>query len=163
MSRRANFGAGEQVLDGFENYDLFPCNKDVKQFDMNVLPYDFISEYFDDIVCRHTLEHLDSSPLDVIREFHRITKKGGLVTVELPIFGNLVSHQRWFHSRNYMNPVLCRTHNNAYINNMFELVSFKKRQRCSIPKILWKMKTRFLTWVDSFRFDSYEWVMKVKK
>ena len=30
-------------------------------------------------------------------------------------------------------------------------------------KILWKMKTRFFTWVDSFFYDSYEWDFGVKK
>lgn len=163
MVRRGHFGAGEHVLDGYENYDLYPVNKKVRAMDMNVLPYMFVDDVFDEVVCRHTLEHLDRNPYDVLKEFHRITKKDGLVVVELPIVGNLVSHQRWLHSRNYMNPVLCRVSDNSYISNLYELVSFRKRQRCSIWKTLWKMKTRFCTWVDSFFFDSYEWRLRVKK
>jgi len=163
MKRCGHFGAGEQVLDGFENYDKYPVDNRVKILDMNHMPYHFCDDWFDELVCRHTLEHLDVNSYDVLHEMHRITKDDGLVTVELPIFGNLVSHNHFFHSRNYMNPVLCRRHDNEYIRNLFELESFQKKQRCGLKKILWKMKTRFLTWVDSFLFDSYEWQLRVKK
>lgn len=163
MLKRGNFGSGNIVLDGFENYDLNPSNNRVNKLDMNILPYRFDDNCFDELVCRHTLEHLDVNAYSVMREFHRISKPNSSVIIELPIFGNLVSHNRFLHSRNYMNPILFRRFDNEYISNLFILKSFSKKQKCSMRKILWKMKTRFFTWVDSFRYDSYEWELGVKK
>lgn len=163
LKRKANFGCGTDILDGYENYDLYPMDIRVKKFDVNQLPYSFPDDTFDEVVCRHVLEHLTVNAYDVLCEFRRITKKDGRVVVELPIFGNLVSHNRFYHSRNYMNPVLVRRKDNAYISNQFVLSVFSKRQKCNIWKVLWKVKTRFFTWVDSFLYDSYEWDMRVRK
>lgn len=158
--RGAVFGCGDERIQGYEHYDLIPSSSDVTKLDMNVIPFDFSDNTFDSVICRHTLEHLDRNPYDVIKEFYRIVKPNGKVIIELPIFGNLVSHNRWYHSSWYMNPVLFRKKDNKYIKNLFVLVSFKKKQKCSIRKTFWKMKRRFCSWVDSFRYDSYEWTVK---
>jgi len=160
-----NFGCGTQLMQNAENYDKHPIKKVVDQLDMDVFPYPFPTNHFSSLVCRHTIEHLNSNPYDVMKELHRVTQQDGDVIIELPIFGNLVSHQRFLHSRNYMNPICARvsTKDHNYISNLFEVTHFKKTQRCSIKKIMWKLKTRFLTWVDSFLYDGYEWTLKVKK
>jgi len=161
--RKANIGCGHDIIPDFENYDLYPSDETIQKLDLDDLPYAFNDDAFDEIQCRHTIEHLNSHPYDVMKELHRITRPGGEVIIELPIFGNLVSHRRHLHSRNYMNPITLRRKDNAYIANFFELKGFHRRQRCSIRKILWKIKTRLLTWIDSFLYDSYEWVLEAKK
>ena len=152
-------------MEGADNYDLHPVNGLVTQLNMNKIPYNIPSDTYDKVVVSHVLEHLETSPYDVLMELQRICKPGGQVFVELPIHGNLVSHMRFLHSRNYMNPVTKRkTQQNCnYIQNSFNELYFDKLQRCSLKKILWKIKTRFLTWVDSFLYDSYGWVLEVRK
>ena len=160
-----HFGCGTDVMKGADNFDRDRISSEVKELNMNQVPFGIKDGVYDQVVCRHVLEHLETNPLDVLMELHRVTKPGGEVVVELPIFGNLVSHQRHLHSRNYLNPVTVRKSgkNCNYIKNCFEVVCFRKTQRCSLRKMLWKVKIRFLTWVDSFWYDGYEWRLQVKK
>lgn len=160
---KANMGCGDKVLPGYENFDKYPATKEVEFLDLEHIPYAIPNDYFQCIRTHHVLEHLNQNPYLVLQEFHRITKQGGMVNVRLPIFGNLVSHNRHLHSRNYMNPVTQRTRDNEYIRNLFIQQGFRRCERCSIRKILWKIKTRFITWVDSFLYDSYEWDLEVVK
>jgi len=160
-----HFGCGTTILPYADNYDKYPCDDCVQYLDMDQLPYPIKSDTYDKTICRHVLEHLNSHPYDVMMELHRITKPGGEVVVELPIFGNLVSHRRHLHSRNYMNPI-CRRKtmkDMSYIRNSFHLVRQKKCNRRPLLKVLWKIKTRMVTWIDSFWYDGYEWILEVRK
>ena len=163
--KTAHLGCGTTIISYADNYDKYPCDELVKHLDMDVFPYPIPNNTYDVVICRHVLEHLTNNPYDVMMELHRICKPHGRVIVELPIFGNLVSHQRHLHSRNYMNPLCKRTTNKDcnYIQNHYVLVRQDKTNKCSVKKILWKLKTRFLTWVDSYRYDGYEWCLEVKK
>ena len=79
LKRKANFGCGEEILDGYENYDLNPSNKQVKKLNINKIPYQFEDNTFDEIICRHVLEHLDVNAYEVMKEFRRITKENGKI------------------------------------------------------------------------------------
>jgi 2-polyprenyl-3-methyl-5-hydroxy-6-metoxy-1,4-benzoquinol methylase len=57
--------------------------------DMNIhLPYE--AEWFDYIICLDGLEHTEN-PLNAIREFSRIMKKGGRLFISIPNYLNIES------------------------------------------------------------------------
>ena len=45
---------------------------------------DFGSESFDTILCWETMEHFNFNPVKMVREFHRLLKRGGRVYVTVP-------------------------------------------------------------------------------
>jgi predicted SAM-dependent methyltransferase len=56
--------------------------------DLNLFPYPFKDDEFDEIYLDNVLEHLDS-PMLVMEEVHRICKPGGRVKVIAPYFRSL--------------------------------------------------------------------------
>jgi len=103
---KLNLGCGSHVLEGWENYDLYPEDNRVKHLDMNTLPYPFPDNYADEILVSHVLEHLYIPIYEVILELYRILKPEGLLTVALPINSNIIVHQRDRFNIYYFNPVL---------------------------------------------------------
>jgi len=91
---RLHLGCGKNILDGWENYDLYPEDERVKYLDMNRLPYPFKDNSVDEILCSHVLEHLYVPIYEVMKEFHRILKPGGKLIIKLPINSNIVEHQK---------------------------------------------------------------------
>ncbi len=74
---KLHLGCGHRVLEGFENLDLFPFNKDVIKHDLNEkLPYKEGSVIY--ILCEHTLSYLDN-PADFLYELHRVCKGGAKI------------------------------------------------------------------------------------
>ncbi len=59
---KLNLGCGEEVLDGWENYDLYSEDKRVKKLDLTKLPLPFEDNSVDAIRLFHVLEHLDVVP-----------------------------------------------------------------------------------------------------
>jgi SAM-dependent methyltransferase len=53
--------------------------------DLNVFPYPFEDESFDEVLLDNTLEHLDDV-VRVVEEVHRICRRGGIVTIIVPYF-----------------------------------------------------------------------------
>lgn len=100
---KLNIGCGNVPLEGWINVDKFYYpGSEAKQLDMNVaanwqdtedskwvygdavgLPFD--SDYFDEVIMVHCLEHLDMEQGNLaIKEAHRVLKPGGTFDVELP-------------------------------------------------------------------------------
>jgi len=52
-------------------------------YDLNNIPWPFKDESFDVVFCSHVIEHL-RSPYDVLKEFHRILKRGGKLILGIP-------------------------------------------------------------------------------
>jgi SAM-dependent methyltransferase len=55
--------------------------------DLGVFPYPFENDRFDEIVCRHVLEHVPDV-IGLITELHRITKAGGRLKIVTPHYTN---------------------------------------------------------------------------
>jgi SAM-dependent methyltransferase len=60
-------------------------------YDLDVFPYPFKDNEFDEILCFDVVEHLHNSPA-VIREIHRIGKKGAMVHIRTPHFSSLCAY-----------------------------------------------------------------------
>jgi SAM-dependent methyltransferase len=53
--------------------------------DLNIRPWPFEDDTFDLVIMEHLLEHLDDV-VGSMEELHRITKKGGQITIVVPYF-----------------------------------------------------------------------------
>jgi len=67
---------------------------------LNVFPYPFMDEEFDEVYLDNVLEHLND-PMRVMEEIHRISKLGGQVKVIVPYFRSVwafidPTHQHFF-------------------------------------------------------------------
>ena len=103
--RKINFGCGNDVKHGYENYDLNPINKNVTYIDLNDLPLKFNDNVYDVILLDQVLEHLNINPLDLMEEMHRILKKNGKIIVGLPVNSPYIYHVRYRHPKNYFRPI----------------------------------------------------------
>lgn len=54
-----------------------------KYVDLNVFPYTFKDNEFNEVYSSHTIEHLDN-PIKAVEEFARITKIGGRIIIKVP-------------------------------------------------------------------------------
>lgn len=97
--KRLNLGCGKKVKEGYINLDLYPLpGVDVVADIEKELPFE--NDTFDEILTEHVLEHMHD--LDsLLRELHRITKKGGLIKIFVPHFSNFgaytdPTHKRFF-------------------------------------------------------------------
>jgi len=82
---KLNLGCGNQRMKGFVNVDNNPnCNPDVFH-DLNIFPYPFKKDTFDEIYLDHVLEHLDD-PIKVLEEIFRIAKNKAKITIRSPHF-----------------------------------------------------------------------------
>ena len=81
---KINLGCSTQKMEGMINVDITPtCNPD-KVMDISK-PWDFPSDYFDEIHAYHILEHLDYEQfIECMKEIYRCGKDGCLVKVEIP-------------------------------------------------------------------------------
>lgn len=100
MVKRLNIGCGTVVLEGWDNYDLNPCDERVSKLDVRELPLPFENEYADIILLDNVMEHVNYR-LALLKELQRVLKEGGKLVVRLPIVGIGSGHESYFHTRDY--------------------------------------------------------------
>jgi SAM-dependent methyltransferase len=94
--KKLNLGSGDRQKEGYLNIDwCADSNPDVVH-DLNVFPYPFAANSFEEIDASHVLEHLDR-PFLVMKELHRILKPGGLLHVWVPHFSRGFTHAEHAH------------------------------------------------------------------
>lgn len=96
-----NLGCGKTRIPGSIGVDCvsIPNYVDIVH-DLNVVPYPFENNLFDEIHFYHVLEHLDE-PVGKIEEIHRILKPGGILFMRVPHFSSCgaftdITHKRPF-------------------------------------------------------------------
>ena len=70
-------------------------------YDLNHRPYPFADDWFDEIICRHVIEHV-RDPLAVMSELHRITRPGGVIKIVASHWTN-PAFARDLRRRNHLN------------------------------------------------------------
>ncbi len=83
--RTLDLGCGKKKRDGAIGVDFSDRHAADVIHDLNVFPYPFKDEEFDEVFLDNVLEHLDD-PIRVMEEVHRICKKQGTVKVIVPYF-----------------------------------------------------------------------------
>jgi len=79
---KLNLGCGDMILPGWVNCDLYYAKADL-QCDVKKLPFEDSS--VDEIYSSHVIEHFDfMEGQEVLREWRRVLKPGGIITIECP-------------------------------------------------------------------------------
>jgi len=120
---KLNLGAGEFRKEGYINVDWSPLHKPDVLHDLNLLPYPFADSSVDEIFASHILEHLDK-PFEVMREYHRILRPGGLLIIKVPHFSRGFTHAEHAHGFDITFPLYF---NSCFATSGYYGVSFKLR------------------------------------
>jgi predicted SAM-dependent methyltransferase len=83
--KRLNLGCGNRVLKGYVNLDIEKRDGVDVVHNLDVYPYPFKDNEFDEILADNVLEHLNDT-IGVMKELHRILKKGGRLTIRVPYY-----------------------------------------------------------------------------
>lgn len=97
--RTLNLGCGEQYEEGATNIDFYAKRVDVRH-DLDLIPYPFSDDTFDEIRCYNIIEHLQ----DVVRvmgELHRIGKSGCKVIIRVPHFRSACLYEDLTHKHGF--------------------------------------------------------------
>ena len=80
-------GCGQNKFPGAIGIDANPRSHADVIHDLGVFPYPFADNQFDEIVCRHVIEHVPDV-MSFVVELHRITKSGGRLKIVTPHYSN---------------------------------------------------------------------------
>lgn len=87
---KLHLGCGRKKWDGFVNCDLSGSDVDC---DIRILP--FGDDLADEIHAIHVVEHFFITEIqDVLAEWRRVLKPGGVLAIELPCWDKVVEHIR---------------------------------------------------------------------
>ncbi len=88
--KKLNLGCGNYPKKGYVNLDFAKLKGVDIVHDLDIYPWPLKNNEFDYVVSSHVLEHLGSI-VEPIEELWRITKKGALISIEVPIFPSIGS------------------------------------------------------------------------
>jgi len=97
--RVLNLGSGDDYVQGAVNVDFYARHVDVRH-DLEITPYPFEANAFDEIRCMNVLEHL-RDPIRIMAELHRIGTHGARVTIRVPHFRSASLYEDITHQRGY--------------------------------------------------------------
>jgi SAM-dependent methyltransferase len=80
-------GCGQNKFAGAIGIDSNPRSHADVIHDLGIFPYPFDRDQFDEVICRHVIEHVPDV-LSLINELHRITKPGGRLKIVTPHYSN---------------------------------------------------------------------------
>ncbi|MAG47645.1 hypothetical protein CL617_03490 [archaeon] len=100
--KKLNLCSGNNTLKGYVNTDMFKGPGIDKVFDIRKPPFPFKENEFDEIYCRHILNHIsEDHRMEVFDELYRIGKPGCVIKILVPFawsngsFGH-IQHQSFF-------------------------------------------------------------------
>jgi SAM-dependent methyltransferase len=82
-----DIGCGTNKVPGSVGMDINPRTAADVIHDLDLLPYPFDDDEFDEVIGRHVIEHV-RDPLRVMCELHRITRAGGVIKLVAPHWTN---------------------------------------------------------------------------
>ena len=96
-----NLGAGNRLIEGAVNHDLYEHRSEIDvAHDLNIFPWPWPDEAFDQIVALSVFEHLDVNLVVTLNECHRLLLPGGTLVLKLPLWSAEQAHDdpthRWF-------------------------------------------------------------------
>jgi ubiquinone/menaquinone biosynthesis C-methylase UbiE len=111
--KKANFGCGVKIFEGFENFDKYPINNKVKYLDLNVLPLPFKDNYWDFILMDNVFEHLTVCKMSLMKELFRILKENRILKIIVPCNMDIVTHEKGYFPKKYFSPLNYKSHLNV--------------------------------------------------
>ena len=81
--KKLNLGCGEDYKEGWINIDVNKNYKADIYSDINIFPYPFKNNEFDEVYASMILEHLDN-PILALKELSRIPKQNAIIKIIVP-------------------------------------------------------------------------------
>ena len=131
--KKLNLGSGKDYLEGYVNVDNNSRSRADIVHDLNLYPYPFSDNEFDEVLASHLIEHLND-PLDFLQEIYRITKRGAKIIIKCPHFSC-----NWFHPR----------HRSAISTKLFDFLD-KNNSEC-YHDVNFIVKKIILKWLGNTR------------
>lgn len=85
--KKLNMGCGFKKLEGFWNVDNDSFTNPDQQWDLEITPWPWETDFFEKIMVDNVLEHLGNTPnnfLDIIKQMYRVTMPDGEWMISLP-------------------------------------------------------------------------------
>jgi len=151
-------GCGKNKNPNNIGLDINPISNADIIHDLNIFPYPFKDNEFDEILATSIIEHLDDI-IAVMREIHRICKPGGVVKILVPFFASWTAftdptHKHCFgiHSFDYFikGKPLSRY---SYSDFSFNLKEVRYQKGCGGRL---RFLDKFILWFANHFKDSYE-------
>ena len=105
---KLDVGCGPAPHEGYIGVDTIKYSEKIVKFNLEDIPKEklpFENESIDEIICYHTLEHVDN-PMQVVEEFYRILKPGKKLIIKVPYFAhntaNVPIHKNYWSFRSKM-------------------------------------------------------------
>lgn len=100
---RLNIGCGSKLIDGYIGIDKLDFGqKFIVDIEKEILPFE--DNTIDEILCEHTIEHLND-PMFAINEFWRVLKPDGKLTIIVPHIENskayVIDHKCYFNEYSF--------------------------------------------------------------
>lgn len=95
---RLNLGCGRDIKPGYVNLDRIPLPGVDVVHNLEDTPLPFRTSTFAEVHCRHVLEHV-SNYIPLMEELHRITRSGGIITIEVPHCSYVMAYTDPTHKR----------------------------------------------------------------
>lgn len=148
---KLNLGCGTDIRAGYKNYDVVKVDGADGIIDLNKkLP--FKDNSIEEILCLDTIEHLQTSPINVLKEFYRVLKENGTAIIRVP-FCRHPSAYSMDHIRYFMPYSFDGIHSpeNGEYPHMFRGMNFKLSYETS-SELLNRMKSirlfdRHIGWI----------------
>jgi SAM-dependent methyltransferase len=156
---RLNLGCGTDIKKGYLNIDFEKAKGIDKTHDLNVFPYPFKNNQFEEIEMRNILEHLNDS-YNVMLEIHRICAPNAIVKIRVPHFSSNNAWGDLQHKRGFNTD----TFKNDNISSKFEIIS----QEITFPSVrffikpLAKLNLSFYEKNFAYLFPALDLVVKLK-
>jgi len=159
MKKRLNLGCGLDYRNGWTNVDVIKVKKD-KEYDLNRFPYPFKDNFFDEVLMKMVLEHLEN-PIKVLKEIIRISKNNAKLTIIVPhatSYANLtdIEHKTNFTENSFTKELL----------KEYELGELILEKRAFIFKNKWKKYIPFKKYLKIFLnglYDDLLFEFKIRK
>jgi len=102
---KLNLGCGRDIRKGYVNLDVAKLEGVDVVHNINEFPYPFKDNEFEEVYCKHVLEHVDDL-IPVMEELTRISKPVGKIKIIAPYFAgqgayNDPTHQKFFTYRTF--------------------------------------------------------------
>jgi len=116
MTTRLNLGCGDDYRAGWVNADIRPEVDPDIVVDIDRLPLPFEDNSFEYVLLDNVLEHV-SDQFDVLRDLHRISKPGAMMTFRGPHWN---SHGAWI-DPTHTRPFSHKTFEHYLVADLFEI------------------------------------------
>jgi len=151
-------GCGMRKSPGILGLDINPRSSAEVQHDLEIYPYPFPDEAFDEVHAISIVEHLNDVIM-TIEELHRITKANGVMKITVPFFASRYFHTDITHKHSFA----CRSFD--YFDPSKELSKYKY-SRCKLkvtkveyeplPNVYRRNIERPIVWFANWKKDFYE-------